>query len=188
MRPFTYTTTLSLLLALAPGGAAVAQQPAQPATPAEAGAFMDRAEKQLSQLSISVSRAGWVADNFITDDTQELSAEAQDEYAQLFQKLALEARRFDALQLDPSLRRKFNLLKLGLAAPPPPTPAEASELTRVQVGMQADYGKGTYCRPDASAPGGKLCRQLPDLEKVLRESRDPAVLLDAWQEIGRAHV
>ena len=47
MRPFTYATTLSLLLALAPGGAAVAQQPAQPATPAEAGAFMARAEKQV---------------------------------------------------------------------------------------------------------------------------------------------
>ncbi|HEX9109815.1 MAG TPA: M2 family metallopeptidase, partial [Longimicrobiales bacterium] len=177
MRPLTYATTLTVLLALAAAAPTLAQQPA---TAAEAQAFMERAEKQLGDLSISVNRAGWVADNFITDDTQELSAEAQDQFAQLFQKLALEARRFDALQLDPALRRKFNLLKLGLAAPPPPSPVEASELTRVQVSMQADYGKGTFCRPDASAPGGKLCRQLPDLEKVLRESRDPAVLLDAW--------
>ncbi len=174
------STFLAGALALALTAPLAAQQPAQPATPAQAQAFMDRAEAQLSALVVKVSRAGWVADNFITDDTQELSAAAQDEYAQLFQKLALEARRFDGLQLDPTLRRKFMLLKLGLAAPPPPDAAEAAELTRVQVGMQADYGKGTYCRPEAGAPNGQLCRQLPDLEKVLRESRDPAALLDAW--------
>ncbi len=167
-------------LALALAAPLAAQEPAKPATPSDARAFIERAEKQLSELSVKVSRAGWVADNFITDDTQELSAEAQDQYAQLFQKLALEARRYDGLQLDPTVRRKFTLLKLGLSAPPPPDPAEASELTRVQVSMQADYGKGTYCRADASAPNGQLCRQLPDLEKVLRESRDPGALLDAW--------
>ncbi len=180
-------TVVTFVLALALAMPLAAQEPAKPASVAEAQAFIERAEKQLSDLSVKVARAGWVADNFITDDTQELSAEAQDAYAQLFQKLALEARRFDGVQLDPTVRRKFMLLKLGLAAPPPPDPAEAAELTRVQVGMQADYGKGTYCRPDAAAQSGQLCRQLPDLEKVLRESRDPQALLDAWagwQQVG----
>ncbi len=182
MQRFTYSILAAGVLALAPALVA-GQQPAQvagPATPAQAQEFMDRAEKQLSELSVGVNRAEWVAANFITDDTEELSAAAQDEYSQLFQKLALEARRFDGLQLDPTLRRKFMLLKLGLAAPPPPNPAEATELTRLQVGLEADYGKGTYCRPEPAAPNGRLCRQLGELEKVLSESRDPKELLDAW--------
>ena len=171
-------------------GSIVAQEPARPAAPptvAEAQSFMDGAEKVLSAEAVRAARAGWVADNFITDDTQEMSAEAQDAYAQLFQKLALQAHRFERLSLPPALARKFKLLKLGLAAPPPPDPAEAAEMTRVQVGMQADYGKGSYCKPAAvAAPGtaapeaGQVCRQLPDLEQVLRASRNPDSLLDAW--------
>lgn len=182
MQRYAWRFVTAAALALAPGLARAQQpgQPAGPATAAQAQEFMARAEKQLGDLSVKVNRAQWVAANFITDDTEELSADAQAEYGQLFQKLALEAKRFDALQLDPTLRRKFMLLKLGLAAPPPPSPAEAAEMTRLQVGLEGDYGKGTYCKPDPANAGKQLCRQLGDLEKVLRESRDPKELLDAW--------
>jgi peptidyl-dipeptidase A len=166
-------------------GGAQQQSPARPAvatpTAAEAQRFMSRAEKELADLSVKVNRADWVANNFITDDTEELTAEAQEAYAVATQKLALEARRFDKVRVPADVRRKFNLLRLSLAAPPPGNPAEAAELTRIGVGMTADYGKGAYCRPSKAKASEQECLQITALSRILAESRDPAELLDVWQ-------
>jgi peptidyl-dipeptidase A len=186
---FVQRTLVIAALAL-PAMSAVAQQssPARPSTAAaapsaaEAQRFIARAEKELADLSVKVNRADWVANNFITDDTEELTAEAQEAYAVATQKLALEARRFDKVTLPAAARRKFDLLRLSLAAPPPGNPTEAAELTRISVGLTADYGKGTYCRPPKSMTSSKMdCLQITALSRILAESRDPAELLDVWQ-------
>lgn len=44
-------------------------------TAAEARAYRDAAEGQLAEVSVRAARAGWAA-NFITDDTEALSADA----------------------------------------------------------------------------------------------------------------
>src|SRR5687768_17908341 len=99
-----------------------AQQPAAPRpaaavpTAAEAQRFITRAEKELAELSVKVNRADWVANNFIPDDTEELTAGAQEAYAVATQKLALEAGRYDRVRLPADVRRKFTLLRLSLAA------------------------------------------------------------------------
>ena len=180
--------SLVIVVALAVFGAsggAQQQSPARPAvatpTAAEAQRFISRAEKELADLSVKVNRADWVANNFITDDTEELTAEAQEAYAVATQKLALEARRFDKVRVPADVRRKFDLLRLSLAAPPPGNPAEAAELTRIGVGMTADYGKGTYCRPSKTKASEQECLQITALSRILAESRDPAELLDVWQ-------
>jgi peptidyl-dipeptidase A len=157
-----------------------------PPSAAAAAAFVDSAERELSALSIKASQAGWVAATYITDDTEALSADAQQQYGVAVQRLATSARRFDALALPPALRRKLSLLKLALAAPPPGNPDEAAELTRLTVGMEADYGKGTYCRrgklgTPAAATGDSACYQINELSRVLATSRDPSELLDAWR-------
>ena len=170
-------------------------------TAAEAEKFMQRAERQLAKLNVKVNQASWVASNFITDDTEALSADAQKEYSVLVQRLATNAKRFDSLRLPSELRRKFMLLKLSLSAPPPSNPEEAAELTKLTVSMEADFGKGTYCRPvkaasvtevragaDARQPAGaegtkkdEDCLQITDLTRIMAESRDPDELLDVWQ-------
>ena len=166
---------------------ASAQQPAaarpRAAAPtvAEAQRFIARAEKELADLSVKVNRADWVANNFITDDTEELTAEAQEAYAVATQKLALEARRYDRVRLPADVRRKFTLLRLSLAAPPPGNPTEAAELTRISVGLTADYGKGSYCRPSKIPSSPQECLQITALSRILAESRDPAELLDVWR-------
>jgi peptidyl-dipeptidase A len=172
------TLWTGLLLITATVGA---QRPAAARpTAAEAQRFIDKVDKDLVDLSTKASRAGWVAENFITDDTEELSAQAQTALTIAVQRYAIEAKRFDHVQLSETLRRKLLLLKLALVAPPPGNPQEAAELTRLQVGLQADYGKGTYCRKTTGSSKDE-CFQLPDLEKILRESRDPKALLEAWQ-------
>ena len=177
MRRLPFLIMMGLLVACP--GIAHAQATTPKPNAAKAQQFMSKAEKELTDLGIKASRAAWVAANFITDDTEELSAEAQEAYSVAVQRYAIDAKRFDAVQLPDTLRRKFLLLKLALAAPPPGNPAEAAELTRLAVGLEADYGKGTWCRKVPNAQDE--CLQLPDLEKILRESRDPKALLDAWQ-------
>ena len=136
----------------------------------------------LDALNVKASRADWVANTYITFDTEELTAEAGEAYAVATRDLAMQARRYERLRLPADMRRKLLLLKLSLAAPPPPDSRQATELSRITSSLQADYGRGTYCRsPDH-------CLQITDIERILATSRDPAELLDAWQWWHRVSV
>ena len=178
----TRTLVLALLAVLGP--LPLRAQALKKPTAVEAKRFIEDAESHLAELALRANQAAWVADTYITDDTEALNAEASKNFAVTLQKFALAARRFDKVALPAATRRKFTLLRLGLSAPPPGNPAEATELTKLTIGMEADYGKGSYC-PAAGAPTatGKAgeCLQISELSKVLADSRDPAMLLDAWQ-------
>ena len=177
---FMFVALMGLQGSLAGQASRPAVQPSSRPTTAAAQRFIATAESTLAVLSIKVNQAVWVQQNFITEDSEALSAEAQSNFGSAVQRLAMAARRYDGVKLPPELRRKFLLLKLSLAAPPPADPPEAAELTRLTVSMDADYGRGSYCRP-ARTGTGQDCRQIGELSKVLAESRDPAELLDAWQ-------
>src|SRR4051812_44694498 len=124
----------ALLLTLALGTFAVAQTtPAKAPTPkpssakesattkptvADAEKFIADTEAQLSDLSIKLARAQWVQSTFITDDTEALSADANDRLIAAQTKLAEDVKRFDGVKLPPVLARKFLLLKLQLFSLP----------------------------------------------------------------------
>src|SRR5579872_7145106 len=147
-------------------------------TVAEAQAFMKRAEDELQDMEVKSSRASWVQQNFITDDTEILSAEGQEKLTAVTTQLALEARRFDGLAMPAELARKFKLLKLSLAAPAPNNDAERKELTTIASSLESDYGRAKYCVPRAS--GSPKCRSVNDLNNTLGSSSNPEELLDAW--------
>ncbi len=195
-----------VLAALALGGALLPSRPAAaqraaaqpaatapaataPASPAAARAFVDSAERVLADLAVRTNRAQWVAATYITDDTEQLSAEATERLNVATQRFALAARAYDRATLPADLRRKLTLLKLSLVAPPPSDPAQATELTRLAAGLEAEYGRAKYCRPGklgapraaGGAAGDTTCYQINELSRALAESRDPAVLLDAWR-------
>ena len=145
----------------------------------EAADFMRQAEAQLSELSVKVNRAAWVGDNFITDDTEALSADAQDEFTAATTALVEQAKRFDGLTLPPDLARKFKLLRLSLTAPAPKDPALRKEMTKIGASLEADYGKGKYCpKPDN-------CLDITAIESIMGSSRDPKELEDLWQGWNR---
>jgi len=144
-------------------------------TVAEARAFVARAESGLADLAVRWLRANWVANTYITFDTEELTAHAQEAYGAATRDFAMQARRYEPLRLPPDLRRKVLLLKLSLPAPPPPDAREAAELARLTTGMEADYGRGRYC------PTPERCLQITDITRTIATSRDPAELLDLWQ-------
>ena len=55
----------------------------QKPTPADAEKFVADAEKQLFDLGIKAQRAGWVQENFITDDTEQMAADINDQLTEL---------------------------------------------------------------------------------------------------------
>lgn len=142
---------------------------------ADARAFMDSAESQLRELSEPTGQMAWIAATYITDDTEALSARFQTEFAVLVKRLATEAAAYDGTTMAPELRRRFLLLKLTLAAPPPADPKLAAEMIGLQVGMEAAYGRGKYC-----PPGGGACQNLDALSRTLATSRNADSLRAAW--------
>jgi len=143
-------------------------------TATEAQEFMNKAEAQLSDLSVKVQRASWVQENFITDDTQAIAADAIDEVTAVTTQFVEQAKRFDGLILPPDLTRKFMLLKLGLTASAPKDPALRREMTEIGVSLDADYGKGKYCRKNGE------CLDITAIEKLMSTSRDPEALKEVW--------
>ena len=149
-------------------------QAASKPTVADAEQFMNQAEARLNDIEVKAARASWVQENFITDDTEALSADGQDQLTAANTELIERAKRFDGLQLPPELARKFMLLRLSLTAPAPKDPALRKEMTQIAASLDADYGKGKYCRkPDD-------CLDVTAIERIMGESRDPNELRDVW--------
>jgi peptidyl-dipeptidase A len=98
-------------------------------TRVEAEEFIKNAEKNLFDLTLKYSRADWVKSTFITDDTEALSADANNALIAATTELAEQSKRFDGLDLSPDTARKIKLLKLSLTLPAPKDPAERDEVT-----------------------------------------------------------
>jgi peptidyl-dipeptidase A len=143
-------------------------------TVAEAQEFMNKVEAKLANLSVKVNRASWVQENFITDDTEAMAADAIDENTAVTTELVEQAKRFDGLALSPELARKFMLLKLSLTAPAPKDAALRREMTDIGVSLDGDYGKGKYCRKNGE------CLDITAIEKLMSSSRDPEELKEVW--------
>jgi peptidyl-dipeptidase A len=158
-----------------------AQTPSIPIPPpgptaADALAFVNAAEARLAELNVEQQRAEWVAENFITYDTQILAAEASEKQIAAGVQYAKDAARFDSLQLPPDVRRKLDLIKLQLTTPGPSDPVKTAELSRIASEMTAMYGSGKYTPPGASKP-----LDIEQITTIMQTSRDPKKLLDVWQ-------
>jgi peptidyl-dipeptidase A len=149
-------------------------QAASKPTVAEAQQFMLQAQARLNDIQVKAARASWVQENFITDDTQALSADLQDQLTAATTELIEQAKRFDGLTLPPELARQFMLLRLSLTAPAPKDPALRKEMTQIAASLDGDYGKGKYCRkPDD-------CLDITAIERIMGEIQDPNELKDLW--------
>ncbi|MDT8999242.1 M2 family metallopeptidase [Paucibacter sp. APW11] len=170
----TFTAAAATLLVL------LCIQPAQAATAASTTqrtrAFIADAEARLEKLGIQAQRAQWVADTFITDDTELITAQAGEQLAKVAGELALAARRLSSKGLSPAEARKLEALRHSAYLA---SDAERERLALLQAKLNGAYGKAKYC-PPAKAGQTVECQDLAALEKILAESRDPAQLLDAW--------
>src|SRR6478735_5022130 len=91
-----------------------ASAPGTAVTRAEARMFLDKANQTQLKFGILGNRAGWVAQNFITDDTAAVNARISQESIEATVELAKEATKYDALALPDAERRQMNVLKTAL--------------------------------------------------------------------------
>ncbi len=149
---------------------------APPPTPEEAKKFIETAEQRLFDLGVKAQRASWVQENFITVDTEQIAADANEEANTAATQFAKQAHRFDHVQLSPELARKRLLLELSAGFPAPDDPKAQKELAQLLSSLDGDYGKGKWCPDGANKP----CLDITAVEKLMATSRDPAELQRAW--------
>jgi peptidyl-dipeptidase A len=174
MRPALATLTATILAAAC--GSEPVDRGDEP-TVAEAEAFVSELERDLLERWIAEERAAWVKATYITHDTDILAARASEALMAAVGEKIEQTVRFDELELPAELRRKLDLLVLGLDMTSPNDPDKRREIADLEAWLESSYGKGKYC-PDG--PEGK-CLILHDLSMILAESRDYDELLDAWQ-------
>src|SRR5579859_6294169 len=149
--------------------------PAKKTMTKEAEKFVAEAEAQLAEVNVEQQRAAWVAENFITYDTQILSAQASEKQINLGVDLAKKAARFDHVKgLPYDVRRKLDLIKLSLNTPGPADPRKTAEMAKIAAEMDAMYGAGKYC------PQPDHCLDVEAITKIMQTSRDPQQLLEMW--------
>ncbi len=137
--------------------------------------FISRSEGQLSMLGQEAERAAWVYSNFITEDTEKLSAVANRKFTARQVELAVEVARFNDTQgIDGDTRRKLDILRSGIVIPAPSDAAKTAEQSEIGAKLGGMYGKGEYCYANGN------CLDLGLLSDIMAESRDPDALLEAW--------
>src|SRR5262249_2102287 len=109
-------------------------------TAADAKKFLDEVNETGLKLATESSQAGWVSENFITDDTSALNARANQRAIDASVRYAKDAVKFDHVDVDSTLRRELNLLKVALVMATPSDPREGEELTRIAADMDGEYG------------------------------------------------
>jgi peptidyl-dipeptidase A len=173
-------TAVALATAAIAIGACAKRDAATATTPtaADAKQFLDSVNDTMKRLQIEQNQAGWVQQNFITDDTEALQARVNQRVTDAIAKFAKESARFDKVDVPADQRRQLNLLKLALVMVTPSDPKEGEELTTIMARLESTYGKGKWC-PDAAK--SDTCMNIDAITKVMAESRDAAKLRQTWE-------
>jgi peptidyl-dipeptidase A len=172
MKPLLMTSLAVLALASFGLGAQAADKAAP--TAAETKAFIAKAESDLAKANTYAAKAAWVRATYITEDTQWLEAKAGAEQNDMATRLAKQAARYNAVQVDAVTRRKLDLLKRSLVLPAPDRAGAADALATLASRLDSTYSTGKF------SYNGKTLT-LNDAEDILASSRDPGVTKAVWE-------
>jgi peptidyl-dipeptidase A len=185
MKPTFKLTSAAILVAAslsACNGDSTTKNEAKPAslvsealTAQDAAKFLAATEKELVQLNLEGSRAAWINANFITEDTSALAAAADQKSTEAGVRFAMQAAKFDDVDVNEDQRRKLNILKQSLVMPAPQDSAKSAELAKIGAELGSMYGKGTY----TTQAGETL--SLGQMTAKMANSRDYDELLEMWQ-------
>jgi peptidyl-dipeptidase A len=162
--------TLLLACVLATSSAAA------PPSAQDAKKFIDQVNTDLRDLSVRASVAEWIKNTYITDDTEENAAWANEAVMGYLSRTIRESTKFSAVKSDPDTARMLMLLRLASSLPAPSDAKKRQELASLAAKLEGMYGKGKWCGPDGKAK----CRDLQELTELMSKERDYNVLLDAW--------
>ena len=137
--------------------------------------FVARVNKDLQQRGHESAMASWVQQTYITPDTEQLSAKAEERLLEYFPKAVKESKTYEGMDIPPESRRAMMLLKQGLSAPAPDDATKREELTTIGARLESTYGAAKWC-----PAGPESCRNFDLLAETLATSRDWDEQLQAW--------
>jgi peptidyl-dipeptidase A len=140
--------------------------------------FVARVNEEIRKGYPELTSAQWLSSTYINDDSERVAAKANERNLAQLRGWIDQSRKYEGQPMSPATARAITLLKLQATMPPPKDPKQLEELTQLATKLEGMYGKGTYCKGHGSQ---QQCRQLGELEDVLRSSRDYDTQLDAWQ-------
>jgi peptidyl-dipeptidase A len=143
--------------------------PVQQASPDDPRQFVAKVNVDLKRLTAESSTADWIKSTYITDDTERISAAANERVLAYSSDAAKTATKFKEMSLDPDTARMLYLLRI--ASPVIDDPAKRLELTSLGARLEGYYGAAK----DAKG------RDLEDLSKIVDRSRNYDELIDAWR-------
>ncbi len=148
----------------------------------DAKAFYDAVETELRKRSVAAQRAAWVNETYITDDSDQVAASAQESLMAYLAEVIPKATRFDGLTLPEPLARMHTRLKTATTLPAPLDAKKREELSQLSVSMTSTYGKGKFCPPRLASQKNEKdrCLDLGQLEHVMATSQKSEELLEAW--------
>jgi peptidyl-dipeptidase A len=147
-------------------------------TAADAKTFLDNVNATTLKLGIEASRADWVQETFITPDTEQLAARANQAANDAGARFAKESTRYDRVDVPADERRMLTLLKVANVLASPADPKESDELAQTMARLESAYGKGKWC-PDPAKPDA--CKTIDDVTRLMASSRDEKELRAAWE-------
>jgi len=139
-----------------------------------ASQFIQRAESEMAVVAQNAERAEWVSSNFISVDTDQISAESSRLKTITGVALANESKLYGNDNQDYDINRKLNSIRTELVLPAPSDPTKAAELSKLSTELKSLYGKGKYCRQSGE------CLPLGKLGDILANSRNADELLEVW--------
>jgi len=96
-----------------------------PLTAADARDFLAKVEADIQKLSQPAAHAAWAYATHINYDTAKVNAYFSEQLSVLLAKYAVEAAKFNDVDVDADIRRQLDLLKLSLEVAPPADPVKA---------------------------------------------------------------
>src|SRR5581483_8583829 len=150
MRAALRYVSVTLLLSLFAG--------AQSSSSTDLQKFLNDAEARLNELTIKASRAAWVQETYITDDTEAIAAAANENLLGAISELASQAKRFEGTEMSAEQARKLKLLKLLAAAPAPSDPKSGRSRRNWAPGSMAPTAKASTARNPGPSPESALAR------------------------------
>ena len=169
------STPSAQVAAAAPTDAPATAATEYPMTVEGARAFVAAVEKDLYDLSVIGSRAGWVNATYINDDTDALAAYFGTIGTEKGVKYATEAAKYSQVPgLDFDTARKLNILRGALVLAAPQTPGAAAQLNELATRLQSAYAKGRARHNGKEITGD-------DAEALMGTLRDPKQTAAVWQ-------
>jgi len=156
------------------------EAPAFPVTAEGAAAFVADAETRLADIGEEAARVQWTRATNITYDTMWLESRVNARVTELQVQLANGAARFNDIEVPADVRRKLNLLRLGIVLPAPNRPGAAAELAEITTRLDSTYSVGKF-----EYKGKQIT--LDEANVLIAESRDPAetkALYEGWRTIS----